>query len=175
MNSNSTFPAKFRAPLMALSALPFLLLGIALSSCGLIGTALMAKAHFGCIPEGVRIDTPGGPVAIENLKSGDAITGFEGKPVYITQIHQYQEDPVTSRYLTVHFTNGSQVTTSLRHRIAGIPAIDLKVGDVCDSQTVSNIEPMQGVCRSYDLLTEDSGYRITGIPVNSMIEEMRMR
>ena len=26
--------------------------------------------------------------------------------------------------------------------------------------------------RSYDLLTTDSGYRISGIPVNSMIEEM---
>lgn len=182
MNSNSISPAQLgivvengRSLVKMLFVIPFLLLGIALSSCGLIGTALMAKAHFGCIPEGVRIDTPTGPVAIEDLKSGDAVTGFEGKPVYITQIHQYQEDPVTSRYLTVHFTNGSQVTTSLRHRIGGIPAIDLKVGDVCDSQTVSSTEPVHGVSRSFDLLTEDSGYRITGIPVNSMIEEMRKR
>jgi hypothetical protein len=175
MNSNSLSPAQYSAPLKVFLLLPSLLIAIALSSCGLIGTALMAKAHFGCIPEGVRIDTPKGPVAIENLKSGDAITGFEGKPVYITQIHQYQEDPTTSQYLTVHFTNGSQVTTSLRHRIAGVPAIDLKPGDVCDSQTVSTIEPVHGVSRSFDLLTEDSGYRITGIPVNSMIEEMRKR
>jgi hypothetical protein len=29
-----------------------------------------------------------------------------------------------------------------------------------------------GIKRSYDLLTEDEGYRIDGIPVNSMIEEM---
>jgi hypothetical protein len=155
--------------------LPLMLVGLALSSCGLLGTALMAKAHFGCIPQGVQIDTPHGPVEIENLKSGDAILGFEGKPVYITQIHQYREDPVTSRYLAVHFANGSQVTTSLRHRIAGIPAVDLKVGDICDSQTVSRIEPVHGVERSFDLLTEDAGYRITGIPVNSMIEEMRKR
>ena len=26
--------------------------------------------------------------------------------------------------------------------------------------------------KSYDLLTEDAGYQIQGIPVNSMIEEM---
>jgi hypothetical protein len=155
--------------------LPLMLIGVALSSCGLIGTALMAKVHFGCIPQGAQIDTPKGPVAIENLKSGDAIIGFEGKPVYITQIHQYREDPVTSRYMTVHFGNGSKVTTSLRHRIAGIPALDLKVGDVCDSQTVAAIEPVHGVSRSFDLLTDDSGYRISGIPVNSMIEEMSGR
>jgi hypothetical protein len=163
------------SPMKLCLLIPVLLMGIALSSCGLIGTALMAKAHFGCIPQGVQIDTPQGPVDIENLKSGDAVIGFEGKPVYITQIHQYREDPVTSRYLAVHFTNGSHVTTSLRHRIAGIPAVDLKIGDVCDSQTVSSIEPVHGVSRSFDLLTEDSGYRIIGIPVNSMIEEMRGR
>lgn len=158
--------------------IPLLLLVFTLPSCNLIGTALglgMAKLQFGCIPQGVLIDTPRGPVAIENLKSGDAIVGFEGKPVYITQIHQYREDPATSRYLTIHFTNGSEVTASLRHRIAGTPAADLQIGDVCASQTVSRIEPIHGVSRSFDLLTEDPGYRIAGIPVNSMIEEMRGR
>ena len=146
-----------------------------LPSCRLIGTALglgLAKLQFGCLPQGTRIDTAKGPVAIENLKTGDTITGFSGTQVHITQIHQYQEDPATSRYLTIRFANNSAVSASLRHRIDGIPAANLHVGDVCGSQTVTGIENRKGVSRSFDLLTEDTGYRIGGIPVNSMIEEM---
>jgi hypothetical protein len=29
--------------------------------------------------------------------------------------------------------------------------------------------------RSYDILTEDAGYRMVGVPVNSMIAEVAMR
>jgi hypothetical protein len=156
-------------------ALPLLLCTFLLPSCNLIGTALglgLAKLQFGCLPQGARIDTAAGRVKIENLKSGDVITGFHGNPVRITQIHQYQEDPATSRYLTVHFANGSVVSASPRHRIDGTPAASLNVGDHCGSQTVTRVETLHGVSRSFDLLTEDPGYRIAGIPVNSMIEEM---
>lgn len=158
-----------------LCAFPLLFGSLLLPSCNLIGTALglgLAKLQFGCLPQGTRIDTADSPVKIENLKSGDVITGFHGNPVRITQIHQYQEDPATSRYLNVHFANGSVVSTSPRHRIDGVPAADLRVGDHCGSQIVTRIEPRKGVSRSFDLLTEDPGYRIAGIPVNSMIEEM---
>lgn len=154
---------------------PLLLVGLLLPSCNLIGTALglgLAKLQFGCVPEGTLIDTAKGPVKIENLKSGDSICGFNGKPVQITQIHQYREDPATSRYLTIHFTQGGTVSTSPRHRIDGVPAAKLRVGDTCGSQIVTSIESLNGVSRSFDLLTEDPGYRIAGIPVNSMIEEM---
>ena len=34
------------------------------------------------------------------------------------------------------------------------------------------MEFRRGETHSYDLLTEDAGYRINGVPVNSMIEEM---
>lgn len=156
-------------------ALPFAVCALLLPSCNLIGTALglgLAKLQFGCLPQGSRIDTAAGPVKIEDLKSGDVITGFRGNPVRVTQIHQYQEDPATSRYLTVHFANGSVVSASPRHRIDGVPAAELDVGEYCGSQIVTRIEPLRGVSRSFDLLTEDPGYRIAGIPVNSMIEEM---
>lgn len=145
------------------------------SSCNLIGTALglgLAKLQFGCLPQGSPIDTAAGPVKVEKLKAGDVVTGFFGNPVRITQIHQYHEDPATSAYLTIHFANGSVVSTSPRHRIDGIPACELEVGEHCGSQVVARIEPRRGVSRSFDLLTEDPGYRIAGIPVNSMIEEM---
>ncbi|MEO5715029.1 MAG: Hint domain-containing protein [Luteolibacter sp.] len=151
---------------------------LTLPSCRLLGTALglgMAKLQFGCLPHGTKIDTPGGPVRIENLRTGDTIIGFGGSRVQVAQIHQYQEDPATSRYLTVHFSNNSSVCASLKHRIDGIPAKDLKVGDTCGSQVITRIENRKGVSRSFDLLTGDSGYRIGGIPVNSMIEEMMRR
>lgn len=156
-------------------ALPLVFCSLLLPSCNLIGTALslgLAKLQFGCLPQGTRIDTLSGPVKIENLKSGDLVTGFHGHPVRITQIHQYREDPSTSRYLTVHFSNGSSVSASPRHRIDGTPAAELDVGEHCGSQIVTRIEPLHGVSRSFDLLTEDPGYRIAGIPVNSMIAEM---
>jgi hypothetical protein len=154
---------------VAVAALVFALL---LPSCNLLLGLGMAKLQFGCLPEGSLIDTPSGPVKIEDLKSGDTVTGFSGEPVCISQIHQYQENPATSRYLTVHFANGSVVSASPRHRIDSIRAVDLKAGDPCGSQTVSRVDELRGVSRSFDLLTGDAGYRIAGIPVNSMIEEM---
>lgn len=155
---------------------PIVTCGLLLPSCNLIGGLLslgLAKLQFGCLPQGTLIDTAHGPVKIENLKSGDIITGFHGGPVQITQIHQYREDPATSRYVTLYFSNGSEVSASPLHRINHIPASQLQVGDSCGDLTVSRIESLHGVARSFDLLTEDLGYRVAGIPVNSMIEEMR--
>ena len=146
-----------------------------LPSCNLIGSALslgLVKLQFGCLPQGTLIDTMQGPVKIENLKAGDTVIGFHGTLVQITQIHQYHEDPAKSRYVTIHFNNGSSVSASPRHRIDGTPASTFQVGDTCGTLTVSRIGSLHGVSRSFDLLTEDPGYRINGIPINSMIHEM---
>lgn len=159
-------------------ALPVLAFSLLLPSCGLIGTALslgLAKVQFGCLPEGTLIDTPAGPVNIAALKAGDTVIGFHGEPVKINQIHQYREDPAKSRYVTIHFSNGAKVSASPRHRVDGIPASTFQTGDTCGSLTVSRVESLHGVSRSYDLLTEDPGYRIGAVPVNSMIEEMAGR
>ncbi len=142
-----------------------------LPSCGLLNLGLL-KLQFGCVPQGVSIDTAAGPVRIENLKTGDTLIGYNGSQTRITQIHQYQEDPATSRYVSVSFSNGATVSVSAHHRIAGTPAAQLRIGDTCGSDTVTAIGEMHGVSRSFDLLTEDPGYRIGGIPVNSMIAEM---
>jgi hypothetical protein len=166
----------FSKPFLWVAAV--LALGLLLPSCNLIGAALslgLAKLQFGCLPEGTLIDTVKGPVEIETLVVGDVVVGFDGAPVQITQIHQYREDPATSRYVTVYFSNGSVVSASPRHRIDGQPASTLQVGDVCGDAAVSRVESLHGVSRSFDLLTEDAGYRIGGVPVNSMIEEMRGR
>lgn len=161
-----------------LRLVPVLSFALLLPSCNLIGTALglgLAKLQFGCLPEGTLVDTTRGSVRIETLKAGDTVVGFHGQPVQITQIHQYREDPATSRYVSIHFDNGSVVSASPRHRIDHIPASTLQVGDSCGSLTVSRVESLHGVSRSFDLLTEDPGYRIGGVPVNSMIEEMSGR
>lgn len=160
---------------LMIPVIPVVLGALAIPSCNLIGPALSAglvKLQFGCLPQGTPIDTAGGMVKIEDLKSGDVIIGFGGGPVRVNQIHEYREDPAISRYLTVYFDNGSVVSASPRHRIDGKPAAGLKVGDRCGSHIVTRIGTLQGVSRSFDLLTDDRGYRIAGIPVNSMIEEM---
>lgn len=150
---------------------PVLLLALLLPSCGLLNLGLL-KLKFGCLPEGSMVDTVNGPVRVESLNAGDTVTGFGGGQVQIRQIHQYREDPASSRYLTISFANGSQISASPRHRIDGTPAQQLKVGDLCGGQAVTRIEVLRGVARSFDLLTQDPGYRMGGIPVNSMIEEM---
>jgi hypothetical protein len=151
--------------------LPVLVPALLLPSCGLLNLGLI-KLQFGCVPEGVRIDTPSGPVRIEELKAGDTITGYNGSQVRINQIHQYREDPATSHYVTLSFSDGATVSVSARHRVAGTPAAELRVGDACGSKTVTAIGELHSVSRSFDLLTEDPGYRIGDIPVNSMIKEM---
>ncbi len=163
--------SSFTSSRLLASFVSILLIALLLPSCGLLNLGLI-KLRFGCVPEGTCIDTTSGPVRIEDLKTGDTITGFGGSPVTIRQIHQYQEDPATSRYLDVSFSNGGSVRVSPRHRIDGVPAGDLKVGDPCGSQTVTKVGSIHGVSRSFDLLTEDAGYQICGIPVNSMIAEM---
>lgn len=149
-----------------------------LNSCNLVGalvnTALPfagIKVAFACIPEQTRIDTPSGPRCIEDLEAGDQVTGFSGQPVRILQKHCYLENPHTV-FLKVRFSGGATVDLCEKHRIAGIRAGAIRPGQRLAGHSVDTIESRTGETHSYDLLTEDAGYRIHGIPVNSMIEEM---
>ena len=161
--------------------LPILLaatLAVTNCSCSILGALLnlavpigMAKLSFACLPEGTMIDTPDGARAIETLKAGDMVIGFGGTPVKVLQKHGYMEDP-TQTFYTVSFADGSAVELCGKHRIGGIPAQELAVQDRVDGNPVVAIEAFDGVVRSYDLLTEDEGYQVDGVPVNSMIEEM---
>lgn len=131
------------------------------------------KLMFMCLPEGTMIDTPAGPQAIETLKAGDLVIGYDGEPTRVQQIHGYLEDPVASDFYEVGFSNGAKVDLCSMHRVGGIRAKNLKLGDVLEGgDSVTSIRIYQGVDRSYDLLTGDSGYRVAGVPVNSMIVEM---
>ena len=157
------------------SALLVCMFAFSLVSCGVLGPAAklgLMKLQFGCLPEGSMIDTPEGAVRVEDLKTGDQVTGYDGEPVEVQQVHQYQENAAQVRHLKVVFSGGREVQLSPQHRIGGIPARDLKVGDTVGGHAVEEIEPLGGVSRSFDLLTSDAGYQIKGVPVNSMIREM---
>mgnify|MGYP001070774918 CR=1 FL=1 len=150
-------------------------------SCGLIGAAVSTavalaplKLVFACLPEGTQIDVPGGEtIAIEELRSGDLVIGYDGEPVKVLQIHGYLEDPEESDFHAITFSNGSTVDLCGMHRISGVRAKRLEVGATLpNGLSVVSVETYRGVERSYDILTEDDGYRVGDVPVNSMIEEM---
>lgn len=173
--------SKFRFLALQALMLPMVLLG--LTGCSLIGQTVgmiiplavrlaPMKLMFLCIPEHTRVDTPLGPRPIEQIRAGDQVIGFSGQPVQVLQIHAYLEDPTIKRFLRLEFEDGASVQLCDMHRIDGIRGKYVKVGDRINEKSVTSITAFDGVKRSYDLLTEDQGYRISGLPVNSMIEEM---
>jgi hypothetical protein len=141
----------------------------------LVGAALPfagVKMMFACIPENTQVDTPAGARPIEQLETGESVIGFSGKPVRILQKHSYLEDTRTV-FLKISFTDGASVDLCGMHRVAGIRAQTIRVGQSIAGRQVSRIESRSGESHSFDLLTEDAGYRIQGLPINSMIEEMQ--
>ena len=139
---------------------------------GLVKTGAMVKVAMACIPEGTKIDTPDGGVAIEKIKVGDFVIGMDNKQDEVLQVHQYKEDPEPARFATVTFDDGSMVNCCDKHRISNKRAEDYKLQDNVGNRKVTNINWYNGVNRSYDLLTATGGYRINGVPVNTMIPEM---
>ena len=150
------------------------ILGAGLTVGGMMamGPAAPAKMAIACIPEGTEIDVPNGKTKIEDLRAGDEIIGYDGHTIDLMQKHEYKEDPKVKRFLKFTFDDDSTVDLCDMHRIEEIRSKHYKVGDAINNKIVKSIKWCSGVNRSYDLLTEDRGYRISGIPVNSMIEEM---
>ena len=134
--------------------------------------AIFAKAFLYCIPEGTKIDTPDGPVAIEDIKAGTKVKGYYKAETEVLQVHQYKEGPKPHRFYHIRFDNGGAVDCCDMHKIYNKRAKDYKVGDRIQNTKVTSITRYNGVERSYDLLTADGGYLIGGVPVNSMIEEL---
>lgn len=173
----SRFPLPFPRTLRILAISAAALSALSLGGCGLLSMAIALaplKLMFACLPEGTEIDVPGGQTrAIETLRSGDLVIGYDGGPVQIMQIHGYLEDAEESVFHAITFSNGSIVNLCSMHRIEGIRAKDLTVGQSTPGGlSVVEAREYRGVERSYDILTEDEGYRIGGVSVNSMIEEM---
>tara|TARA_R110002020_G_scaffold140951_7_gene312575 strand:+ start:11146 stop:12762 length:1617 start_codon:yes stop_codon:yes gene_type:complete len=117
-----------------------------------------------CVPKGVHIDSIDGSVPIEDIKVGDMVIGYNGKPVPVLQKCEYLEDPSKKVFYKVEFNNGAIVNVDAMHKIGGVRAKDI-------TEDVKSKEVHDGVKISYDLSTLDGGYRMNGIPVNSMILE----
>ena len=162
---------------------PFLSLALVLVAAGLCGCSMLGplvgaalpyagvKATFACIPERTLVDTLSGPRPIEKLEAGESVIGFSGKPALILQKHSYLENP-ESKFLRITFADGAAVDLCPMHRLAGIRAREIKIGQTIAGRKVTGLGSHCGETHSYDLLTEDAGYQIQGVPVNSMIEEM---
>jgi hypothetical protein len=165
-------------PAAKLLSLALPLVAACLCGCNMIGPLISAampyaglKISFACIPEHTLVDTPSGPRPIEKLEAGDLVIGFAGKPVRILQKHSYLENPETV-FLHITFADGAAVDLCGMHRVAGIRAREIQIGQTIAGRKATGLESRRGETHSYDLLTEDAGYRIQGVPVNSMIEEM---
>lgn len=136
------------------------------NTSNLISTgATLAKIYFMCIPKGTKIDSVDSKINIEDIKPGDIVIGYNGNPVKVLHKHEYLEDPSIKRWYEIEFENGAKVNTCDMHKIKGVRAKDI-------TESVLNKRVYDGIEFSYDLLTEDIGYRINDIPVNSMIPDM---
>ena len=152
------------------------LIGTVGSLAGNLGSAAITagttKAFFMCIPEGTKIDTKNGKVEIDNIKAGDEVIGYNGTTTTVMQKHEYKEDSDSKRFLEISLEDGNKINLCDMHRIEGKHSKEYNIGDNIGDKTITDIKLYDGVNRSYDLLTSDKGYRISDVPINSMIEEL---
>jgi hypothetical protein len=147
---------------------------------GVIGKGLGAIFSFGaslatsCMPGDQCIDTPTGPKAIKDLKGGDSVIGYDGEVAFIAQACSWNQNPLRT-FLTITREDGSSFTVCDDHKIMGIPAMEWVEGAELAGSLIKSIEESTGLLTSYDILTNQGGYRINGIPVNSMIPEIVMQ
>ena len=117
------------------------------------------------------IDTPNGPKPVKDLKGGDAVIGYNGEEAFIVQACSWNQDP-TRTFLTITREDGSAFTVCDDHKILGIPAMEWAEGADMAGSRIKSITASSGLLTSYDIMTNQGGYQIAGVPVNSMIPEI---
>ena len=143
--------------------------GNALKTAGavVVGT----KTYWNCMPGYQCIDTPNGPVPIQDLRGGDYVIGYDNTVKRIEQLCSYVENSETE-FFEFTLADGGSITVCGPHKILDIPAREWVVGAEMNGVAIVSIGKVTGITTSYDLLTDVGGYRIAGVPVNSMIPEM---
>jgi hypothetical protein len=150
------------------------MMGLANTGIKAYGTykAVTAMGGGTCIPKGITIDmADGNKVPIEKIEAGDLVIGMDGKEAEVLQAHGYKQAP-DAKFVTITFDDGSKVNCSHDHMVNDKRARKYKLNDKIGRHKVTDVIFYSGVTRSYDLLTTTGGYRINGIPVNTMIPEL---
>jgi len=131
-----------------------------------------------CLAEGTLIDTPGGPVPVENLRVGDPVWTMNGSGERVSgTILRTSRVPVPARHQVIHIvlSDGRELWASPGHPTAdGKTLGDLKVNDLLDEAQVVKVEPIRytGIA-TYDLLPSGvtGFYWANGILIGSTLAE----
>ena len=134
-------------------------------------SAIFSLGLTACMPGDQCIDTPNGPKPIKDLKGGDVVIGYNGEEAFIMQACSWNQDP-TRTFLTITREDGSAFTVCDDHKILGIPAMEWAEGADMAGSRIKSITASSGLLTSYDIMTNQGGYQIAGVPVNSMIPEI---
>ena len=137
-----------------------------------ISAGASIKVAMLCIPEGETITTDEGEKSIDEIAPGDTVVGYNGEQTTVLQKHIYKEDPEAVRFVRFTLKDGGTFAVCDKHRVEGKPAGEYVIGSRVGGSEIVSLELFGGVNVSYDLLTEDAGYQMSGVPVNSMIEEL---
>ncbi len=131
-----------------------------------------------CLAEGTLIDTPGGPVPVENLRVGDPVWTMNGSAERVSgTILRTSRVPVPARHQVIHIvlSDGRELWASPGHPTAdGKTLGDLTVNDLLDEAQVVKVEPIRytGIA-TYDLLPSGvtGFYWANGILIGSTLAE----
>jgi len=137
-----------------------------------ISAGASIKVAMLCIPEGETVTTDDGEKSIDEIVPGDIVTGYNGEQTTVIQKHIYKEDPEAVRFVRFTLEDGKTFAVCDKHRVEGKHAEEYTVGSRVGGSEIISLAVFGGVNISYDLLTEDAGYQMQGVPVNSMIEEL---
>jgi hypothetical protein len=129
-----------------------------------------------CLAAGSSIDTPRGPVVVQNLRPGDSVwtmnAAGERVPAVILRVGSMVA-PASHQIVHIVLSDGRELWASPGHPTAdGRSLGDLKVGDLLDSALVIRLESLPyGGLVTYDLLPSgDTGfYWVNGILMGSTL------
>jgi hypothetical protein len=138
--------------------------------------AAQAPACPICLARGTRIDTPHGPVPVEDLAVGDIVWSLDSAggrvSVPILRVGSMGA-PESHRVIRLRLDDGREATASAPHPLAdGRQIGDIRVGDVVDGATVvSRATLPYGGGRTFDLLPAGptGSYWAGGVPLDSTL------
>jgi len=135
-----------------------------------------------CLSIGTLIEAPGGAIAVDQLRLGDAIWTLDrrGERVAGTVIALGSTPaPAGHRVIRITLADGRSVAASPGHPLADGRAVgDLRVGDVVDGSAITGVSNLAYAgAATYDLAVsgETGVYLAGGIPLGSTLDARRMQ